>query len=56
MLGHTTASKIVDWFREGDGFVVKLHNYNKTFEIRMKDMYSGIVEVWQDTSDTRVPH
>ena len=45
MLGHMTASEIVRWVREGNGFVVKLHDYNKKIEIRMKDIYSGIVEV-----------
>ena len=56
MLGHTTEIEIARWVREGGGFVVKLDCYNKTFEIQMKDIFSGIVEVWQATSDTHVPH
>ena len=40
---------------EGDGFVLKIHDYNKASENRMKDIYSGIVEVWQETSYTHIP-
>ena len=56
MLGHMTASEIVRWVREGNGFVVKLHSYIQKKRSKLKIYNLEYYRYSKKTSDTHVLH